>query len=151
MNESEAVVIRVEGGHALVEMCDGAACGHCASRHACMSLEAPAGPRLHRLPNGIGARVGDTVVLAVPEGALLKAALLSYLWPALLTIAGAATGATMGGMGGDGTSVAGAGLGLMAGLASLRVAGSRLAGKREPLLRMRLKCSVAEPRKEAQE
>lgn len=147
MNESEAVVVRVEGGHALVEVCDGAACGQCSSRHACMSLEAPAGPRLHRLPNGIGARVGDTVVLVVPEGALLKAALLSYLWPALLTIAGAATGATMGG---DGASVAGAGLGLMAGLVSLRMAGSRLARKREPLLTMRLKHPVTESRKETQ-
>lgn len=148
MNESEAVVIRIEGEHAFVEVCDAAACGQCSSRHACMSLEAPAGPRLHRLHNGIGARVGDTVVLVVPQGALLKAALLSYLWPALLTIAGAASGATMGG---DAASVAGAGLGLMAGMASLRLAGSRLAGKREPLLTMRLKCPVVEPRKEAQE
>ncbi|MDP2810464.1 MAG: SoxR reducing system RseC family protein [Rhodocyclaceae bacterium] len=142
INQScEAVVIRVEGEDAWVDVRDAASCGHCASRHACMSLDASRGPRLHRVPNAIGARAGDAVVLVVPEGALLKAALLSYLVPALMTIAGAAAGAAVGG---DVAATMGAGLGLAAGLASLRMAGARLAENREPLLKMRLKCRVSE-------
>lgn len=143
--ESDAVVVRLEGEDAFVEVCDDASCGHCASRHACMSMGPARGPRLHRLPNTVGARVGDAVVLVVPDGALLKAALLTYLWPALLTIAGAAAGATLGG---DVETAAGAGIGLAAGLASLRMAGRRLSGNREPLLAMRLKHRIVDLHKE---
>lgn len=146
MTESEAVVARIDGGFALVELCSDASCGQCGSRHACgVSMDDGRGPKLFRLPNTIGAKAGDRVMLTVPAGAVVKAAALSYLVPVLTALAGAATGTAWQG---DLGALAGAGVGLLAGLTLLRVAGGRLQRSSEPLLTMQLKRDVVSLQRE---
>lgn len=140
MTESEAVVARIDGGFALVELCSDASCGQCGSRHACgVSMDDGRGPKLFRLPNTIGAKAGDRVMLTVPAGAVFKAAALSYLLPVMASLVGAVAGTAWQG---DLGALLGAGLGLVAGLVVLRMVGRRLRGRREPLLAMRLKGHV---------
>jgi len=146
MTALDAVVTDVKGDFAVVEVAAAAsACGKCADRGACG--KAPAGPRRYAVRNTIGALPGEQVVVAVPDGAVLKAAALSYLMPLLFVIGGAVAGTAWGG---DGLpAVAGAALGLMAGLAVLRLAGTRMARGREPRLALQLQRHVIHFDKEA--
>lgn len=99
MNETAAVVVRVEGGYAWVEAeGPGHACGACASRSGCQSGRAASvldgihnggGRQLLRLPNTIGARPGDAVVIRAAEGLVLRAVWLAYGIPLLLALGGA--------------------------------------------------------------
>ncbi len=96
--ENHGIVIRLDGDHAIVEIRppDGG-CGRCHEAGGCGGhlLNDTLRPKklsLYRLPNGIGAKPGDTVFIDIPEGALLRAALLAYLFPALMLILGAALG-----------------------------------------------------------
>jgi sigma-E factor negative regulatory protein RseC len=146
VTESEAVVARIDGEFALVELCGDASCGQCGSRHACgVSMDDGRGPKLFRLPNIIGARAGDRVMLTVPAGAVLKAAALSYLIPVLAALAGAAAGNAWYG---DPGALLGAGLGLVVGMILLRLAGGRLQQRREPMLTMQLKRHVVSLQRE---
>lgn len=139
MTESEALVTAVDGGVAMIEIDEAAAsCGNCADKGACG--KAAAGPRRYALANTVGARPGERVLVCVREGAVLKAAALSYLMPLVFVLGGGAAGAAWGG---DGLpAVAGAALGLATGLAVLRRASVRLAQAREPWLAMTLKRRV---------
>lgn len=139
MTENEAVVTRVEGDFALVEMDEAAsACGRCGDKGQCG--KSPAGPRRYAVRNLAGARPGDTVIVSVPDGAVLKAAALTYLMPLLFVIGGAAAGTSWGGEGLP--AVAGAALGLVTGIAALRVFNMWFARAREPWLTLRLKPRV---------
>ncbi|OHC63453.1 MAG: hypothetical protein A2045_04735 [Rhodocyclales bacterium GWA2_65_20] len=146
MTESEAVVTAVEGEFALIEVATTAsACGSCGAKSHCGT--APPGPRRYAVRNRVGVRAGDAVIVAVPEGAVLKAAMLSYLMPLLFVIGGAAAGTEWGGEGLP--AVAGAAMGLMAGLIALRFFNARCARGREPWLTLRLKRRVIPIDKEA--
>lgn len=138
--ESSAIVTRIEGQFALVEVSSVASgCGRCHEAGGCGSglLNKSLRPRCnYRLPNLISAAVGDRVILSVPEGAVLRAALLAYLLPILLLIAGAAVGTVF--SADDLVALIGAGSGLALGLLALRTAQSRLAGNGELLMTMRL-------------
>jgi sigma-E factor negative regulatory protein RseC len=138
VSDSEAVVARLDGEHAWLEVCRPSACGNCASAGTCGSGH---GGRLQRVRNTIGARVGDAVIVTVADGAVLKAALWSYLMPLLLGLAGAAVGAALAG---DAGALIGLVGGLTAGTVLLRVVGTRLAARREPLLSMRIKPAVVQ-------
>ena len=138
-----AIVTRIEGDIALVEAAAaGTGCGRCNEAGGCASglLAQTLRPeRMYRLPNHIGAAVGDRVVVSVAEGAVLRAALLAYLLPLSLLMAGAALGTVM--MHDDVVALAGAAIGLAAGLTLLRWNQRRLsgpAGAGELLLTMRL-------------
>ena len=136
MSESEAIVTRIDGALAEVEVAAmPSACGKCGDRGHCGKPQA--GPRRYALPNAIGAQAGDRVVVCIADGAVLKAAVLSYLMPLVFVIAGAAAATAWIGEGLP--AVAGAVSGLCVGLAVLRLANANLARGREPALALRLK------------
>ena len=99
MNETAAVVVRLEGAYAWVEAAGpGHACGACASRDGCQSGRLGAvqdgilnagGKQLLRLPNTIRARPGDAVVIRAADGMVLRAAWQAYGIPLLLALGGA--------------------------------------------------------------
>lgn len=143
--EVEATVSRVEGAHAVVRVDRrGGGCGRCSEAGGCAStlLGRPLQRecRLFRLPNTIGAQPGDRVVVAVAEGSALRAALLAYLLPVLLLLAGSMLGAAFAGAEGkDFAAYSGAvmGLALAVGTVVFRAAGRR--GTRfQPTLRGRI-------------
>jgi sigma-E factor negative regulatory protein RseC len=139
VSDSEAVVARLEGEHAWLEVCKPSVCGSCASAEACGGR--PDKKRLQRVRNTIGANVGDAVIVTVADGAVLKAALWSYLMPLLLALVGAAVGTALAG---DVAALVGTVSGLTIGLALLRVVGAQLASRREPLLAIRIKSAVVQ-------
>lgn len=119
-NVSNGVVTRVEGDYAWVEIGAAPGCGSCKSQGGCgsglLGLSAPS--RQHRLFNSVNARPGDTVSVSMPDGGVLKAALLAYLLPLALGIGGAAAGMWLGG--GDGHALSGLVAGLGGGWLLLR-------------------------------
>lgn len=138
MTESEAMVVSVDGDHVLLETKARAGCASCGQVAGC-GLGDGRGKPLQRMRNTIGARVGDTVSIAVPDGAIWKAALYAYLIPLALTIGGAAGGMSLGG---EVAAVLGAAFGLAAGVFVLRQANTRLASVREPVVAMHIKVDV---------
>ncbi len=139
--ESEAIVARVDGQMAFVEVQQAASgCGRCFEAGGCGSGLRNQKPRLYRLPNPIGARAGDSVILSVGEGVLLRVSLLTYGLPVLAAILGAAAGTAFWSSDNavDSAAMAGAGLGL----ALTLLLQSRTFGHGEPLLSMRLKYPV---------
>lgn len=139
MSESEAVVTRVEGEFAYVEVREStAACGSCGGKSQCG--KSPSGPRLYAVRNTVGAVPGDTVIVAMPAGAVLRAAALTYLMPLLLLLAGAALATSWFG---DGLpAVAGAMVGLAVGILLLRMLSQRAACGAEPSLRTSFKRTI---------
>lgn len=140
MTESEAIVTQTEGGDVVVELCGDASCGQCGGKHACgVSMDGDSTRRFYRLPNTVGARPGDRVVLAAASGPLLKAVAFSYVVPIVAALAGAAIGSAWGG---DVGALAGCCAGLAVGLLLLRFFGNRMLASQEPLLTMRLKHDI---------
>lgn len=95
MTEQEGVVAALDGDYALVDISAAEGCGSCSRAGGCGA--AREGDRRQRIPNIAGARVGDRVVIAVPDGAVLKAALRAYIFPLLCALAGVASGLSFGG------------------------------------------------------
>jgi sigma-E factor negative regulatory protein RseC len=138
MSESEAVVTRVDGDYVWLDMNSRSGCSDCEKAAGC-GLGDGKGKPLQRMRNVIGARVGDTVSIVIPAGAVLKAAICSYLMPLSFALIGAVGGTALGG---DGPAVVGAMAGLVAGWLVLRQLGGLYASLREPLLTMRIKSLV---------
>lgn len=120
MLETRAIIMQLEGQYALVqsnqatgcEQCRGKGCGASKlSRLFCSK------PRRFKAENSINARIGDEVVIAVAEGAVLRGTGVVYLLPLFLLVTGAMLGSSWGGSPGqqDGYAVAGALLGMVAG------------------------------------
>jgi sigma-E factor negative regulatory protein RseC len=100
MIESPARITRVEGSTAWVVSEAPSSCGACGGKGCGSSLFARlANPREpeFRVDNPIAAQAGEHVVLGVPEGTLLRAALVSYIAPLVLLIGGAGMGQYLGG------------------------------------------------------
>lgn len=99
MLETRAIIVRLDGSDALVEAQQGGGCGHCDSVNGCGSGKLSklfcAQPRRFRVHNGIDARVGDEVQVAVADGALLRSVLIIYMLPLLLLLAGGLLGASL--------------------------------------------------------
>lgn len=131
MSESDAIVTRLDGEYVWVDVVSD--CSGCAGSGGC-GLSDGKGKRPHRVRNLIGARPGDTVVLAVPDGAVFRAVLYCYLLPLTLALVAAMAGMAFAG---DAGAVVGAIVGLAAGWSGL----SRF-GQREPAPEIRLKASV---------
>jgi sigma-E factor negative regulatory protein RseC len=93
MLETRAIVIRLEGREALVESTQGGGCGHCDSENGCGSGKLSqlfcSEPRRFRALNHANAQVGAVVQINVQEGVLLRSALLMYVLPLLMMLAGA--------------------------------------------------------------
>jgi sigma-E factor negative regulatory protein RseC len=133
VTESEAIVTRLDGEYAWVNLQSG--CTTCEQTGGC-GLSDGKGKPPQRLLNGIGARVGDQVVLTVPDGAVLRAALYCYLLPLAMMLALAAGGMAI-------ADETGAVLGALGGL-GLGWTAMRMAGQREPVPSMRLKHAVVQ-------
>lgn len=128
MMDQEAVVARIEGDHAYVEVGGaGAGCGRCHETGGCQSgilgQLFSSKPRQFRIANRIGAMPGDRVVVRVAGGQALRAALLTYILPVLLLLLGAVAGTAQGEAGNSDASAA---LGALAGLAIGVLAGLTL-------------------------
>ena len=82
--EQNVTVIAVEGSQALVEARRASACGDCAGKASCSTMGSWADrfARL-RVNNSLHARVGDEVLLEVPDSMLLKVAFRLYGLPML--------------------------------------------------------------------
>lgn len=116
--ETFARVKRIEGAHALVEIdASGGGCGRCDEPGGCRSgvlshlFHKPC--REFALPNEIGAREGDRVVVRLGDGKLGRWAALGYLIPLATTLLGALAGETFGGE--ELGAALGAAFGLLAG------------------------------------
>lgn len=140
--ESVAKVIRLDGLYIVLEVAPVVSgCGRCHEAGGCGSglLNKSLRPQwlnTYRLPNLVGATVGDRVILSIQEGAVLRAALMAYLLPVLLLIAGAAVGTAFSDA--ELTALLGASAGLVLGVLILRLAQSRLAGSGGGFMAMQL-------------
>lgn len=96
MIEEQARVIGVSGDVAEVATVRHSACGGCAAKQGCgTSLLAAWFPQREltfRLQNPVDARVGDTVVIGLNEGALQRSSLLVYGLPLMGLLIGAIAG-----------------------------------------------------------
>lgn len=117
MIEETGQVVAVEDGAVWVETVRQSTCRSCAASKGCGHAvldrsRVGARARVRALSEGHVLQVGQSVVLGLPEGALMRAAVLVYLLPLVLMFAGALIGD---GMAADG---AGAAIGGILGLAS---------------------------------
>lgn len=101
MMEAYARVQRIERGLAWLKISDnGAGCGRCDEPGGCRSVQITNAFGLARdefsLPYGEGTKVGDRVLITIPDGAALRAALASYGLGVVLLLCGAAAGSTLG-------------------------------------------------------
>ncbi|MDP5240856.1 SoxR reducing system RseC family protein [Uliginosibacterium sp. 31-16] len=122
--QAEGIVTRVEGALAYVKVQRSGSCGRCHEAGGCGGGIEASGCQEFLLDNAFGARPGQSVCLAVPDGAALKAAFLVYGLPLLAILVGA--GGSFFFFESDVAAVTGGGLGFL--LASLLVYGSRKAG-----------------------
>ena len=140
MIETRAIVVRLEGKEALVESVQGGGCGNCDSANGCDSGKQTRlfgnKPRRFRVENAANAPVGAIVSVTLAEGVLLRSALLMYLFPLFLLLAGAMYGARF--LNGVGSADASAALGALAGLVSGFVLARKLSSGKHML-------SVARP------
>lgn len=120
MMEARARILRIEDGQAWVKLSGKqGGCGRCDEPGGCGSVQISHAFGMPRdeFPMPVDERfaVGDTVVIRIPDGAPLRAALVSYGLGTLLLLLGAALGSLAGGaQHGDAWGLAGAvgGLGL---------------------------------------
>lgn len=116
MIETPATVVAVKPGLAWVETVRQSACGSCGSTGSCgTSVVAKlfGAPRSRlRIDDAQGLRVGEQVVIGIPDGTLVRASFVAYLIPLLFLIAGSGV-ATHLGAGEGGVALTGlAGLGI---------------------------------------
>ena len=95
MIETPARITRVEGDSAWVVGAAPASCGACAGKGCGSSLFSRvlhADEPEYQVDNPIGAQPGEAVVVGLPDGALLRAAVAGYLVPLFLLLASAMLG-----------------------------------------------------------
>lgn len=114
MIEEAGRVVAVEAGAVWVETLRRSGCGRCDEPGGCGNgaMAQRARDRIGRVRalSGIPLKVGDEVVVGIPDGTLVRGTLLVYLLPVLAMVLGAAGGAAL--FPGD----IGTGAGLLAGL-----------------------------------
>ena len=98
MIEERGRVVAREGDAVWVETLRRRTCDGCSARHGCGhrlldSARSGARARVRALVDGEPPEPGATVVVGIPEGALLRAAAMAYLLPVILLLAGALAGA----------------------------------------------------------
>jgi len=134
MIEQRARVMSTDGGFAVVQTSPAGGCSSCGVAGGCgvskLGKLLPQRTRLWRVPNDLAVRPGDEVTLGLPDDALLTSALLAYLPPMIGLLAGAMICTAW--FGGDLWPVAGAGNGLLLGLAASRLLSRRRAGQYMP-------------------
>lgn len=87
MIEEQAQVIEIKGDTLFLQAQTQSACGSCAANKGCGTslLSKVVGRKFthFQADNCIDARVGDTVIVGIPEDALLKGSLVMYVIPIL--------------------------------------------------------------------
>lgn len=100
MIEIEARVVAVEAGYAWVEAERRSGCSHCSSSTSCgvASLGKAFGVRQQRLclPDTLGVRTGENIVIGLSEQRLVAAAAMAYMLPLFLMIGTALVSAALG-------------------------------------------------------
>ncbi|WP_296805282.1 SoxR reducing system RseC family protein [Thiocapsa sp.] len=100
MIETPAKVVDVKPGVAWVETVRQSACGSCGSAGSCgTSVVAKlfGAPRSRlRIDDAQGLRVGEQVVIGIPDGTLVRASFVAYLIPLVFLIAAAALATRLG-------------------------------------------------------
>lgn len=117
MNVTQGIVRAIDGNDALVEVAN-TGCGRCHEDGGCggkADLTCRA-PRRYSVDNRIGARIGETVSIAIDDGVISYLATRAYAVPLLATVFGAILGgALFGAAHGDAPAIGGALAGLFAG------------------------------------
>lgn len=124
--EEQGRVVEVHGQLAKVALQAESACWSCGAKKFC----AAGGGALRHLDveNTRGAQVGDTVQIEVRPTGVVMAALSVFVWPIVLLLVGYGIGSSLGGT--EGMGIAGALLGLVLGMASLRLVERRWGERR---------------------
>lgn len=96
MIQTRAIVIHLDGKNALVESTLNGGCGNCDSANGCGSSKLSqifcSEPRRFTVRNECNAQPGSLVEVSLPEGILLRSALLMYIFPLVLMLSGAMLG-----------------------------------------------------------
>lgn len=130
MLETRAIVVHVNGQHALVQANQGNGCEQCNGK-GCgtgkLSQMFCSKPRQFEVENPIDAGVGDEVIVSVADGAVLHGIGLVYLLPLALLLLGAVLGSAWAEQPGqrDGYAGMGAALGLLLGFVAAKWFSSR--------------------------
>jgi sigma-E factor negative regulatory protein RseC len=98
MIEETAHVVAVEGEHAWVETERRSSCGSCEAKGCGTgALSKVLGTKVQRMKvqNPIDSQAGDTVILGIEEGVLIKGSLMVYIMPLLLMLAGGLLGQSL--------------------------------------------------------
>ncbi len=99
MIEEEAQVVEVNGNELTLQAQTQSACGSCSANKGCgTSLLAKVVGRKFthfQAENSVNAVVGDTVIVGIPEDALLKGSLVMYVLPIAGMLVFALSGALM--------------------------------------------------------
>jgi len=86
--EQQVTVIAVEGSDAIVSGRRASACGDCAGKTSCATMGSWVERTIElRLHNKISAKVGDLVLLDVPDNAVLRIAFHLYAMPMIAFVA----------------------------------------------------------------
>ncbi|MBF0604060.1 MAG: SoxR reducing system RseC family protein [Nitrospirae bacterium] len=90
MIQEQAVVVALDGDHAVVVGQRQSSCGSCHQEGTCATLSFGGGHKEVRLrvANPVGARVGDRVLLEMSERHMLRASFLAYIVPVLALFVG---------------------------------------------------------------
>lgn len=100
MIETPATVVEVRPGVAWVETVRQSACGTCGNAGHCgtsVVAKLVGAPRSRlRIEDAEGLRVGEQVVIGIPDGILVRASLVAYLLPLLFLIAAAGSATRLG-------------------------------------------------------
>ncbi|MFZ1325526.1 MAG: SoxR reducing system RseC family protein [Candidatus Contendobacter sp.] len=132
MMEEQAVVVEVGDGRVWVETQRQSACAGCSAKTGCgtAALSQLWGQRRTRTPalSMLPLQVGDTVSVAVAEGAVLRGAWVIYFLPIALLLAGALLGQAVFGQAGEEPVVLAGGVGLGLGLLAARALSGRWCG-----------------------
>lgn len=102
--QARARILRVENDLAWLELAGVAGgCGRCDEPGGCRSMQLAhafgGAEKVFALPLSFPVKPGDQVVISIPDGAPLTAALAAYGLATLLLLAGAAVGSLLGGDG----------------------------------------------------
>ena len=85
MIEEQAQVVEIEGDKLILQAQTQSSCGNCAASKGCGTslLSKVIGRKFTRfqVDNNVNAQLGDTVVVGIPEDALLKGSLVMYVIP----------------------------------------------------------------------
>jgi len=86
--EQQVTVISIEGKDAIVSGRRASACGSCAGKTSCATMGSWVERVIElRVRNNIGAKVGDLVLLEVPDSAVLRIAFRLYALPMVAFVA----------------------------------------------------------------